>query len=114
MKRFTLFQTYAFGCAKNEVIHFVSSICMNKWVTPEQVGIIVGFGGIHILLMACEEEESDLVRAALERIGAVLKADMDSINFSKPLVEAVEVSELKKLISNGNYGVKYTVDKLRS
>lgn len=36
-------------------------------VTPEQqVGIIVGFGGIHILLMACEEEESDLVRAALE------------------------------------------------
>lgn len=44
----------------------------------------MGFGGIHILLMACEEEESDLVRAALERIGAVLKADMDSINFSKP------------------------------
>jgi hypothetical protein len=32
--------------------------------------------------------------------------------FQAIFVKAGGVSELKKLISNGNYGVKYTVDKL--
>lgn len=63
---------------KKEAIHFVSNVCTNRWVTPQQVGIIAGFGGIKSLLPAREEQDRSVVGAALEGIHGIPKqVDVD-------------------------------------
>ena len=79
------------GCrhTKIKAIHFVSNVCTNKWVTSEQLDIIVAFGGIKALLVACEDQEPKVASAVLDALSALLEVDVDGVKpYQAVFVEA--------------------------
>lgn len=82
--------------AKVESILRISKLCTNEWVTPEEIGILVGCGVIKTLLMACEEPMAIVnIRLVPKALGTVLKVDGDGELYQAEFVDPNGVSTLE-------------------